>query len=833
MTSPYLEHAVQHLAAGYSPLPVPYGKKAPPPQGWTGADAPMASRADVETWREDSPTANIAARLPAGVAAIDVDTYDGKQGAATIAAAEADWGPLPATPYITSRGGDHPSRKSLFRLPRGTRLRGQVGPGVEVLQGHHRYALAAGSLHPDGELVRAYRADGSALPDGCMPHIESLAALPLDWVAGLAAEERAAPAPTTHEEYDALPQDRRAAVDRYIAKTIQALQVELHALHALPVGQTDEHDRGWEKGCADVAWKLGGLARATWNALTLAEAEAAYVSAAPTDSTWTAAKVRAKWLSQCYRGDARPWPASLDVEGGEGAAMVAEMRAAEGSAEAPQPSAGAEQAESKAKGGIPATFVVQFVQARYDVAVTPSGEVHATPKQGARLPVMLGASGGALRHLVTAEIYAATGEIPGSKAMDDAFRVVLAQAHTSTRVVPLHLRIAPHDGGLVIDLAQQANARCVVVTADGKSVQENPPAGVLFRRTAASRAVPAPRARGDLSPLRELLGFSEDDHRWDLVRGWLVAAAFPNIARPLLAFLGPAGSTKTTKAKTALAVLDPRDELGSAFGKNLGDDQVKAQGRYLVGYDNLTSVSGAVSDHVCRLVSGDEIDKRRLYSDTEQIVITYRRTGALTAIALPPLKPDALERVIPIALDRVPDHLRRSEIAITRAFAEAHPLILGGLCDALVTVLRNLPKVQAEDIPRPRMADYFDVVRAYDPAAADAYAASTKTTMIDAAEADPFVATLAAWLREAGLPWRGTAAQAHQAAGAYRADLFSSSWWPSSASTFSAAVARAAEPLRAVGFDFSTRRSNGHRLLIFSTMQGDADLATSTGSAAA
>lgn len=223
-----------------------------------------------------------------------------------------------------------------------------------------------------------------------------------------------------------------------------------------------------------------------------------------------------------------------------------------------------------------------------------------------------------------------------------------------------------------------------------------------------------------------------------------------------------------------------------------------------------------MSDHVCRLVTGDEIDKRRLYSDTEQVVLSYRRTGAITAVSLPPLRSDALERVIPLPVNRIPEQQRRSEAVISREFVAAHPVVLGALCDALVGVLDRLPSVQAENTPRPRMADYHDVLRAYDPAAAEAYRQAAVSVMVEAAEADPFVATISAWLKETALPWTGTATEAYQLASAYRTGWNTTGWWPASAASFGGAIARAAEPLRAVGIHFESRRANGARFIVLS-----------------
>jgi hypothetical protein len=577
------------------------------------------------------------------------------------------------------------------------------------------------------------------------------------------------------------------------------------------------------------------LADSWWSPLTVEQVEADVREHAPTDQAWGPDRVDAKIVQARKResaGRGLPLPRSRD-------SVVFEDWTAEAGVtvdpllqtdQQPVPSAAqtvvqratagdgvrAEPGDGGSRGGITAPVVVQWVETHYEVAVTPSGEAFAVPRTGPRNVTLLGERGGHLRDAVTAALYDATGQVVGAKALEDAFRVVLARARQGHRVVTLHLRVAQQAQTLVIDLGQPDNARCIVISPDGWTVLDNPPEGVLFRRTAATRPLPEPAEHGSLEPLRVLLGFEVGSPEWDLCRAWLVGATMPETARPLLCLIGGPGSGKTTRGLLLLSVIDPRPELGSAFGKNLGDDQVKALGRFWLGYDNLTAVSEAVSDHVCRLVTGDEIDKRKLYSDTDQVILSYRRTGVITAVSLPALRPDALERSVPLHLDRLPEVQRRSEARLKHEFAQQHPIILGGLLDALVTVLRGLPEVQEQNVPRPRMADFHDSLRAYDPATAAAYVRAITNVMVEAAEADPFVATVAAWLRTVGLPWQGTPTQAHQAAAAYRqqVDLWSSAWWPRSAAAFSAALTKAAEPLRAVGITVTTRRSNGIKLLV-------------------
>jgi AAA domain/Bifunctional DNA primase/polymerase, N-terminal len=145
---PYASAAEFYLKAGYSPLPLPANRKFPPPEGWTGADARMASYADVFTWMQDHPQGNIALRLPRGVIGIDCDAWKGKAELAAWNALCNRLGPLPDAPCVSSRK-DRISGIYLFRVP-DDYVAADLGDAGEVIQHHHRYVVAYPSVHPSG-----------------------------------------------------------------------------------------------------------------------------------------------------------------------------------------------------------------------------------------------------------------------------------------------------------------------------------------------------------------------------------------------------------------------------------------------------------------------------------------------------------------------------------------------------------------------------------------------------------------------------------------------------------------------------------------------------------
>jgi hypothetical protein len=85
--SSFAEYAGAYRAAGLiGTLLLPAGMKFPPPAGFTGEDGRWPADEDIATWSARAGDAfNLALRLPEDLLGIDVDSYDGKPGGATLA----------------------------------------------------------------------------------------------------------------------------------------------------------------------------------------------------------------------------------------------------------------------------------------------------------------------------------------------------------------------------------------------------------------------------------------------------------------------------------------------------------------------------------------------------------------------------------------------------------------------------------------------------------------------------------------------------------------------------------------------------------------------------
>lgn len=159
-----------------------------PFSGFTGRDGVQVTYEQSVAAAADRryASSNLAMRLPRGVLGLDVDAYDDKPGGTTLERMERELGALPATWRSGSRmPEDAVSGIRLFRVPEDTEFDGVAGPGIEIVQHHHRTVMAWPSVHP--KTGRVYQWAG---PDGQIadrpPMPEELPELPDRWVDHLA-----------------------------------------------------------------------------------------------------------------------------------------------------------------------------------------------------------------------------------------------------------------------------------------------------------------------------------------------------------------------------------------------------------------------------------------------------------------------------------------------------------------------------------------------------------------------------------------------------------------------------------------------------------------------
>lgn len=234
----YATAAPQYRSAGWMQvIPLPEGRKTPPPAGFTGRSRKPVTDEQIQLWSQANPNANTGIVIPEGVLVLDIDAEQGHQikadGAKGISELSQELGALPATWSSTSHGIDSPARHLFYKVPEGLAWRGGAIEGVDILQPGHRYSVVWPSIHPSGEMYCWYTPSGSTTSQ--IPHISDLATLPWKWVDYLRKPEHTTPRPTSNTLIS-------PETGTYDARMCKAINTFLHKTLSNPASKGSRHD---------------------------------------------------------------------------------------------------------------------------------------------------------------------------------------------------------------------------------------------------------------------------------------------------------------------------------------------------------------------------------------------------------------------------------------------------------------------------------------------------------------------------------------------------------------------------------------------------------------
>jgi hypothetical protein len=416
---------------------------------------------------------------------------------------------------------------------------------------------------------------------------------------------------------------------------------------------------------------------------------------------------------------------------------------------------------------------------------------------------------------------------PSDTVVRNAAAHLEALAVTTGRRVSAALRSVQvqHQGRtvLVIDLGDKTGKVAYCTEAgwsviDPRSLPFAPP---VFRRSIGYSGLPHPVKAypgqdGDLAWLWGILRTGRPDTQ-ALAGGWLVAAYFADVPRPGLWTTGPPGAGKTTAAGGLARLIDGLDWLeGKPDKSDERNNIIRAVKNYVPSFDNITALTGDLSDWICGLVTGRTDTFRRMRTNFDDVSMTYRRTFVATGLALPGgLRADALDRVTEAPLDRIPEAARVSDEQIRATLEQARPQLLGAVLDHVCGVLRQLPNVPADTAGLPRMHGYARLLLAHDreyrTGWLDAYRASCSAARADKADAEPVVAALLALIAPRQ-PWHGMV-------GGLLEDLKPhrplEGWWPSNARALGVELTNQDPVLEAAGIHVERNPKNTRELWIY------------------
>ena len=180
------------------------------------------------------------------------------------------------------------------------------------------------------------------------------------------------------------------------------------------------------------------------------------------------------------------------------------------------------------------------------------------------------------------------------------------------------------------------------------------------------------------------------------------------------------------------------------------------------------------------------------------------------------LRGDLRDRSVFLHLPAISETRRQTERAFWPAFRADYPRILGGVLDAIVGGLRELPSVNLTDLPR--MADYAEWGEATSRGlgwGADTFISTYKDNRKEATQIlleDSPVATVLIALARKGVYWSGKPQDLYQAVVKVTGQTLGPRW-PKTISEFGSELRRIAPQLRLHGICINFERRGGDRVV--------------------
>jgi hypothetical protein len=418
--------------------------------------------------------------------------------------------------------------------------------------------------------------------------------------------------------------------------------------------------------------------------------------------------------------------------------------------------------------------------------------------------------------------YERTGEAMGLASIGSILDLLEARAQFDAPERALHIRVAPHEDRIYLDLADH-RWQAVEVGPHGWHIIPHPP--VRFRRAAGMLPLPSPERGGSIETLASFLNLPARDDQV-LVVSWLLGTLQHSGPFPLLAIAGEQGSAKTVLSKILRALIDPNVAPVRALPREERDLMIAANNGHVLAFDNLSNLPGWLSDALCRLASGGSFASRQLYTDADEVLFQAARPAILNGIEDVITRQDLADRGIFLTMGSLPDQRRRPEAELWRQFELARPRILGALLDAVAQGLRMRDRMQFFGLPR--MADFAKWATACETAFWSpgtfraAYDANRRRAVEDAVEADP-VATCVRKMMAKHTRWVGTASDLLDAAGIGRDYIAGGiADWPKNPRALAGRLRRSQAFLRTLGIEIAFKREGqeGNRIIKM-TARGD------------
>ena len=289
-------------------------------------------------------------------------------------------------------------------------------------------------------------------------------------------------------------------------------------------------------------------------------------------------------------------------------------------------------------------------------------------------------------------------------------------------------RVGTHiNSAWFIDLGTDTREKVMVIPGYWQRLHDK---NVSFVRSRSMRPYPNLKPEGALEADGELEAATRAAHRrtfkefaallnldtyqdFQLIMAWCVCALTPDGPYPVLTVCGDQGSAKSTLVRLIHELVDPSHAPLRSMPSSEKDLFISASNSHVLSFDNVSSISPAMSDNLCKISTGGAIALRRAGTLTDEYYVEFKNPIILNGIGDLVLRPDLADRTLMINTSAIPSEWRRDMSSINEAFQALLPKLTEALFDLLALCRHKLMCMACglAVVPNnlPRMAEFAKI----------------------------------------------------------------------------------------------------------------------------
>lgn len=338
--------------------------------------------------------------------------------------------------------------------------------------------------------------------------------------------------------------------------------------------------------------------------------------------------------------------------------------------------------------------IVAFVRTWNDLFHDDNDVAYAQHRQTGEVRPLASRS---FRNWLTAAFYEQTEKAVRDQSLREARMTLEGLAMQDHRTV--NIRVGGSAGDYWLDLGKPGSNLAVRLRAGRWSIEES---GLMFCRSDSAQELPDPVRNGDIDLLWRIANVPKEARL--LVIAWLVDCLRSDTPYPILELLGEQGSGKSGTQTAIRRLIDPNGADLRGVPKSAEDLFVTGGVNHIISIENVSFLTAPLQDAMCVVATGGGFAKRKLYSDSDETVISLKRPIISNGIAAAITQQDAVSRAVTVELPVLKDAQAKDKLEAE--FEANRPSIIGGLLDIAAKALTYLPEMSLPSNERPRLVEF-------------------------------------------------------------------------------------------------------------------------------